>query len=528
VRRGRPRHGDILTPREWDVLALISEGFTNEQIASRLGISENTVKTHVSTIYSKLDLRDRAAAASWYEHKGSERRRVLAPAAVADSQGGVLSWGLKLAAGLVGGLVVVAAGVLIVGLLVMAARNGSSGPPHAPEGRTGDDEIDRIIKMLIESDADGLRSTFPDVVAQGLSPDLEQLAVSADEWIAILAGSARELYSVSTGDPQAAPERDFDIVIRVSAPGSSQTAWRVSVASGQVVDLVIGREDQPPSSYSPSVERQYDRFLVLPPRDDLPVPPPGHELNTRTGNSDVDQIVALLRRNDAAGLLDKVSYEQASCGSEGAPGCPTRVATGTPVNALPVRECHVLSRLRDARFVESWLKHLAENVASLHAVAILPAGYQPAGDHLLIVVTREEPYRWEVSGLIERQGRLIGVITSCGRDNTATLYPPAAFIIAPSGNAVRPVGERQVDELLTALDSGDMASLSRLIDYERVGCVTTQDGIGAPPTCESDENPGTPIEVLVTASCEGHYIRREENYTYIGTPGRPFLVALRR
>jgi DNA-binding CsgD family transcriptional regulator len=218
VTRGRPKHEDILTPREWDVLALLAAGLTNEQIAQRLGLSENTIKTHVSTIYSKLDLRDRATAAAWYRHEGAGRRRAVIPAPAIGPEGRIVPWSLKLAAGLVGGVVVVAAGVLIVGMLVMGTRSGSSGPPHAPEGRTGDDEIDRIIKTLLESNADDLRSAFSDVPARGLSPDLEQLAFSADEWTALLASSARELYSVSTGDPQAAPEREFDIVIRPHRP----------------------------------------------------------------------------------------------------------------------------------------------------------------------------------------------------------------------------------------------------------------------------------------------------------------------
>jgi DNA-binding NarL/FixJ family response regulator len=51
--RGRPRHDDILTPREWEVLELLREGLTNEEIAGRLGISFDTAKFHVSEILSK-------------------------------------------------------------------------------------------------------------------------------------------------------------------------------------------------------------------------------------------------------------------------------------------------------------------------------------------------------------------------------------------------------------------------------------------------------------------------------------------
>lgn len=51
-----------LTPREREVLALIGEGCTNQEIAERLVLGEGTVKTHVGHIFAKLQLRDRAAA----------------------------------------------------------------------------------------------------------------------------------------------------------------------------------------------------------------------------------------------------------------------------------------------------------------------------------------------------------------------------------------------------------------------------------------------------------------------------------
>lgn len=59
-----------LTPREKEVLALVTKGYSNKDIANQLIIAEKTVKTHISNILSKLQVTNRAQAICYVMQKG--------------------------------------------------------------------------------------------------------------------------------------------------------------------------------------------------------------------------------------------------------------------------------------------------------------------------------------------------------------------------------------------------------------------------------------------------------------------------
>ena len=61
---------DGISPREREVFGLLLDGLPNKLIAQRLGISEKTVKTHLTNIFRRIDVTDRVQAVLWAERQG--------------------------------------------------------------------------------------------------------------------------------------------------------------------------------------------------------------------------------------------------------------------------------------------------------------------------------------------------------------------------------------------------------------------------------------------------------------------------
>ena len=64
----RPTHS--LSEREREVLELVAAGLSNQRIATRLSISEKTVKAHLTSVFRQLGVEDRTQAALWARENG--------------------------------------------------------------------------------------------------------------------------------------------------------------------------------------------------------------------------------------------------------------------------------------------------------------------------------------------------------------------------------------------------------------------------------------------------------------------------
>ncbi len=519
--RGRPPHQDVLTPAEWRVLEHLRAGRSNPEIAIRLHVSVNTVRTHVSSMLAKLELSDRHELAAWDGEPQEASRVALARFALAGPLGWVRegSWVGKTAAGVSVVAISVAAVVVFWGLnnavgggaiatptppatvtvtetpaVEPTPDAGTGGVPFAPDGRTGEAAIDDLIEALLNDDADTLAQRFAGVAARDWSmpePDFDQeLVLDPVEWSARLASSSRALYSVTHGHSNVVPPRDIEIMLAVTE-GGIRRAWIVAVDDGRIVDLVLN-DDYALVSQADRAGWDYGYFVVLPPAGDLPRPPAGHDLATRSGNAGVDALLALIEAGDATGLAALAPDE------------------------LTLRRCGQVDISIPRQVTDLRLEEITAAAAAVHAVVAVPDGYQPAAAHLVILITQIGPYRWDSAGLFERDGQIVGLYLGC-TEHAHRMYPPSAYALAPpadGGESLDPArtsGIAAVDEALAALRVGDPAALDSLVDWQEIECVVEPLlGIGGPPLCEEGEAPGSSIEVIPVSQCEGGPVRRAE------------------
>jgi len=64
---------ELLSPREAEVLTFMTRGQSNKQIAKAMGISQWTVKAYVQSIFAKLNVPNRAAAAALWSRRPEDR-----------------------------------------------------------------------------------------------------------------------------------------------------------------------------------------------------------------------------------------------------------------------------------------------------------------------------------------------------------------------------------------------------------------------------------------------------------------------
>jgi DNA-binding NarL/FixJ family response regulator len=73
TRRTTQAPQDQLSDREREVVGLVADGLANKQIARHLGISERTVKAHLTSVFQRIGVTDRTRAALWAERNGLRR-----------------------------------------------------------------------------------------------------------------------------------------------------------------------------------------------------------------------------------------------------------------------------------------------------------------------------------------------------------------------------------------------------------------------------------------------------------------------
>jgi hypothetical protein len=385
---------------------------------------------------------------------------------------------------------------------VATETSESREPSFAPDGRTGIVELDALVDTLVTGDSGEILAAIGDRSFRALTLRTwdaggRAIDMPPEQWSAELAASSRSLFTIVQADPKEFPGRDFNLVLRLA----EAEYWNFAVRDSSVVEIVRSSDavltfptGEPGFEYSgqandfrlPSIERLPERYVVLPPPQDIPHPASGHDLSTRTGNQNVDAILSIIQASDETGLAESLSSP----------------------DSLLTRDCRWGDSTEDAAAVQEWTHETAHQAYSLHAVVEMPQGYQPPSHHLIILTTQKGPYWWVTTGLLEHNGKVVGLLT-LNRDECAleNLYlRPRTYILPPpdGGLSALEPGRRSGIQIIDAVLDAEDADQEGLVHYRTLACVDSDYG----PFCLPGTTPGTLVEVIPATGCHGGFVTK--------------------
>lgn len=266
--RGRPRTRDILTPREWEVLARLRQGLSNREIANELNLSLAGAKYHVSEIISKLGVSTREEAASW--QREPPRRWGFAPfAALGGIRQGLASLVAKNLAVSVTLAVLALSGIGLAGVMILGGGSGSRGPNAAPvfDPCAGVPGCRRIIELRYTTvEEAAANASFVPMLPAALPAGFERYLIVAskrdfsnpyvpevhDDWITVV-------YRNAAGD---------ELVLSQGFPAWPQVDWFASLGRAEAGKLQVnGREaawaDNVPPQQNAADNTAYRTILTL-------------------------------------------------------------------------------------------------------------------------------------------------------------------------------------------------------------------------------------------------------------------------
>jgi hypothetical protein len=174
--------------------------------------------------------------------------------------------------------------------------------------------------------------------------------------------------------------------------------------------------------------------------------------------------------------------------------------------------------------VRDWAKEALTQAIKIDSVAQLPQGYVPGAEHLLVVTTRVNPYRYESFGLLEQGGKIQGILLGSDLCTESAMYPPAKYQVAPPSTglaalqASRRSGDALIDAVLDAIQAGDRRGLSALMS-PRDGSISVIGCSGGAVT------PSDAAAFLQTSSAKLLYAVSEE-FVIDGSGPRLTVIAL--